>query len=85
MINTSGAQQQVLMENIHPLRLRVLLEIERTGSISAAASNWTIHSIKGLAARRDLPIATPKKETTPYHKSGSWQILVSRHVATSFQ
>jgi molybdate transport repressor ModE-like protein len=29
--------RQVQMENIHPLRLRLLLEIERSGSISAAA------------------------------------------------
>jgi molybdate transport repressor ModE-like protein len=30
------------MENIHPLRLKILVEIERTGSISAAAEACTI-------------------------------------------
>ena len=30
------------MENVHPLRLRLLLEIERTGSISAAADQCAI-------------------------------------------
>jgi molybdate transport repressor ModE-like protein len=34
---TRDAMREVQMENIHPLRLRLLLEIERTRSISAAA------------------------------------------------
>jgi molybdate transport repressor ModE-like protein len=34
--------RQVRMESIHPLRLRILLEIERTGSISAAAERCAI-------------------------------------------
>lgn len=34
--------REVQMENIHPLRLRILLEIERIGSISAAAERCSI-------------------------------------------
>jgi LysR family transcriptional regulator, low CO2-responsive transcriptional regulator len=37
-----GALHQVQMENVHPLRLRLLLEIDRTGSISAAAERCAI-------------------------------------------
>ena len=41
-VNGAGVMHQVQMENVHPLRLRILLEIDRTGSISAAASPpWT--------------------------------------------
>jgi molybdate transport repressor ModE-like protein len=36
------AMREVRMENIHPLRLRLLLEIERTRSISAAAQSCGI-------------------------------------------
>lgn len=41
-INGGGMLQQVQMENVHPLRLRLLLEIDRTGSISAAAERCAI-------------------------------------------
>lgn len=37
-----GALHRVQMENVHPLRLRLLLEIDRTGSISAAAQKCAI-------------------------------------------
>jgi LysR family transcriptional regulator, low CO2-responsive transcriptional regulator len=37
-----GVMHQVQMENVHPLRLRILLEIDRTGSISAAAGRCGI-------------------------------------------
>lgn len=40
-VNGGGALQ-VQMENVHPLRLRLLLEIGRTGSISAAAERCAI-------------------------------------------
>ncbi len=38
----SGGLRDVQMENVHPLRLRLMLEIERTGSISAAAESCAI-------------------------------------------
>jgi len=37
-----GLIHHVQMENVHPLRLRILLEIEQTGSISAAAERCGI-------------------------------------------
>ena len=41
-VNSSGLLHQVQMENVHPLRLRLLLEIDRTGSISRAAERCAI-------------------------------------------
>jgi LysR family transcriptional regulator, low CO2-responsive transcriptional regulator len=41
-VTAAGIMQQVQMENVHPLRLRLLLEIDRTGSISAAADRCGI-------------------------------------------
>jgi molybdate transport repressor ModE-like protein len=41
-VGLGGVLRQVQMENIHPLRLRILLEIDRTGSISAAAETCAI-------------------------------------------
>jgi molybdate transport repressor ModE-like protein len=41
-VGPASGLRQVQMENIHPLRLRILLEIERTGSISAAAERCGI-------------------------------------------
>jgi molybdate transport repressor ModE-like protein len=42
IVKLDRAIRDVQMENIHPLRLRLLLEIERTGSISAAADQCAI-------------------------------------------
>ena len=41
-VNGGGVMHQVQMENVHPLRLRILLEIDRAGSISAAAERCGI-------------------------------------------
>jgi LysR family transcriptional regulator, low CO2-responsive transcriptional regulator len=41
-VTGGGVLHQVQMENVHPLRLRLLLEIDRTGSISAAAERCAI-------------------------------------------
>jgi molybdate transport repressor ModE-like protein len=41
-VNGGGVLHQVQMENVHPLRLRLLLEIDRAGSISAAADRCAI-------------------------------------------
>jgi molybdate transport repressor ModE-like protein len=41
-VNGRGVLHHVQMENVHPLRLRLLLEIDATGSISAAAERCAI-------------------------------------------
>jgi molybdate transport repressor ModE-like protein len=41
-LSDGGAINEVQLETVHPLRLRLLLEIERTGSISAAAEACAI-------------------------------------------
>ncbi|MBV9415341.1 MAG: LysR family transcriptional regulator, partial [Solirubrobacterales bacterium] len=41
-VRGNGVLHRVQMENVHPLRLRLLLEIDRTGSISAAAERCAI-------------------------------------------
>jgi molybdate transport repressor ModE-like protein len=41
-VNGGGVPHRVQMENVHPLRLRLLLDIDRTGSISAAAERCAI-------------------------------------------
>jgi molybdate transport repressor ModE-like protein len=51
---TRDAMQEVHMENIHPLRLRLLLEIERTRSISAAAQAFGISQPSASMHLRNL-------------------------------
>jgi LysR family transcriptional regulator, low CO2-responsive transcriptional regulator len=41
-VNDGDPPGQTQVENVHPLRLRLLLEIDRTGSISAAAERCAI-------------------------------------------
>jgi LysR family transcriptional regulator, low CO2-responsive transcriptional regulator len=41
-VNGGGLPRYMQMDNVHPLRLRLLLEIDRTGSISAAAERCAI-------------------------------------------
>jgi molybdate transport repressor ModE-like protein len=41
-VNGAGVLERVQMESVHPLRLRLLLEIDRAGSISAAAERCAI-------------------------------------------
>jgi len=41
-VNGGGVVRRMQVENVHPLRLRLLLEIDRTGSISAAAERCAI-------------------------------------------
>ena len=48
---------QVQMENVHPVRLRLLLEIERTGSISAAAERCGIGQPSASMQLRTLETA----------------------------
>jgi molybdate transport repressor ModE-like protein len=56
--------RQVQMENIHPLRLRILLEIERTGSISAAAEACGIGQPSASMHLRTLEAAIGQRLVT---------------------
>jgi molybdate transport repressor ModE-like protein len=53
----SEAMQEVMMENVRPLRLKLLLEIERTGSISQAAEACMIRQPSASAHLRTLESA----------------------------
>ena len=63
-IGGAGGLRQVQMENIHPLRLRILLEIERTGSISAAAETCGIGQPSASMHLRTLETAIGQKLVT---------------------
>lgn len=52
-----GLWREVQLENIHPLRLRLLLAIERTGSISAAATECAIGQPSASMHLRSLETA----------------------------
>ena len=56
-VNGGGLVHQVQMENVHPLRLRLLLEIDRTGSISAAAERCAIRQPSASMHLRTLETA----------------------------
>lgn len=63
-VGGAGGLRQVQMENIHPLRLRILLEIERTGSISAAAETCGIGQPSASMHLRTLETAIGQKLVT---------------------
>ena len=56
--------RRVQMENLHPLRLRILLEIERTGSISAAADTCAIGQPSASMHLRTLETAIGQRLVT---------------------
>jgi molybdate transport repressor ModE-like protein len=56
-VTGGGPLHQVQMENVHPLRLRLLLEIDRTGSISAAAERCAIGQPSASMHVRTLEMA----------------------------
>jgi molybdate transport repressor ModE-like protein len=56
--------REVQMENVHPLRLRLLLEIERTGSISAAAETCAIGQPSASMHLRTLETAIGQRLVT---------------------
>jgi molybdate transport repressor ModE-like protein len=58
-VETIGSSVQ--LESIHPLRLRLLLAIERTGSISAAAEACSIGQPSASMHLRALEIATERQ------------------------
>jgi LysR family transcriptional regulator, low CO2-responsive transcriptional regulator len=60
--NRSGSVlRQVQMESIHPLRLKILVEIERTGSISAAAEACAIGQPSASIHLRTLETAIGRR------------------------
>lgn len=63
-VGGAGGLRQVQMENIHPLRLRILLEIERSGSISAAAEACGIGQPSASMHLRTLETAIGQKLVT---------------------
>lgn len=66
---TTG-MRELQLENVHPLRLRLLLEIERTGSISAAAEACAIAQPSASMHVRTLETATGQRLLTR-HGRGS--------------
>ena len=56
-VNGGGTADQVQVENVHPIRLRLLLEIDRTGSISAAAERCGIGQPSASTHLRTLEAA----------------------------
>jgi molybdate transport repressor ModE-like protein len=63
-VGLGGSLRQVQMENIHPLRLRILLEIDRTGSISAAAETCGIGQPSASMHLRTLETAIGQRLVT---------------------
>ena len=57
----TGGLRELQLENVHPLRLRLLLEIERTGSISAAAEACAIAQPSASVHVRTLESATGQR------------------------
>ena len=57
----TGGMRELQLENVHPLRLRLLLEIERTGSISAAAEACAIAQPSASVHVRTLESATGQR------------------------
>jgi molybdate transport repressor ModE-like protein len=76
------------MENIHPLRLRVLLEIDRTGSISAAADRCGIGQPSASTHVRMLETAVGQRLVTRTGRGSSLTAagqIVASHAAQVLQ
>jgi LysR family transcriptional regulator, low CO2-responsive transcriptional regulator len=63
-IGDGGPLRQMQVENVHPLRLRLLLEIDRTGSISAAAKRCAIGQPSASMHLRTLERAVGRRLVT---------------------
>jgi molybdate transport repressor ModE-like protein len=70
IVPLSTGMRELQLENVHPLRLRLLLEIERTGSISAAAEACAIAQPSASMHVRTLETATGQRLLTR-HGRGS--------------
>jgi molybdate transport repressor ModE-like protein len=80
-VGLGGAMREVHMESIRPLRLRLLLEIERTGSISAAAEACAIAQPSASMHVRALETAIGERLVTR-HGRGSRLTAAGRIVAS---
>jgi molybdate transport repressor ModE-like protein len=65
------AAREVQMENVHPLRLRLLLEIERNRSISAAAEACGIGQPSASLHLRNLETTIGQRLVTRYGRGSS--------------
>jgi LysR family transcriptional regulator, transcriptional activator of the cysJI operon len=73
--------REVQMENVHPLRLRLLLEIDRTGSITAAAETCAIGQPSASMHLRTLETAIGENLVTR-NRSGSQLTPAGKIVAS---
>src|SRR5437763_3748611 len=60
-VRLAAGMRKLQLENVHPLRLRLLLEIERTGSISSAAEACAIAQPSASMHVRTLELATGQR------------------------
>ena len=60
-VKGGGRSRRMQVENVHPLRLRLLLEIDRTGSISAAAERCAIGQPSASMHLRTLEAAVGRR------------------------
>jgi molybdate transport repressor ModE-like protein len=61
VVRLAAGMRELQLENVHPIRLRLLLEIERTGSISAAAEACAIAQPSASMHIRTLETATGER------------------------
>lgn len=83
-LGLGGVLRQVQMENVHPLRLRILLEIGRTGSISAAAESCAIGQPSASMHLRTLESAIGQRLVTRTGRGSSLTAagkIVASHAA----
>jgi molybdate transport repressor ModE-like protein len=71
VVGVRGMAHEVQMENVHPLRLRLLLEIDRTGSISAAANACAIAQPSASMHLRTLEGAIGQRLVTRNRRGSS--------------
>jgi molybdate transport repressor ModE-like protein len=77
----AAGMRELQLENVHPLRLRLLLEIERTGSISSAAEACAIAQPSASMHVRTLETATGQRLVTR-HGRGSRLTAAGKVVAS---
>ena len=81
VVPLAGGMRGLQLENVHPLRLRLLLEIERTGSISAAAEACAIAQPSASVHVRTLESATGQR-LVARHGRGSRLTAAGKVVAS---
>ncbi len=81
VVPLAGGMRELQLENVHPLRLRLLLEIERTGSISSAAEACAIAQPSASMHVRTLETATGQRLVTR-HGRGSRLTAAGKVVAS---